>query len=62
MLLTNSLAPSYRVEEERAITLPDTPGVYRVYTAVYDVITSERLPIAGTAETLGLLGSISVGG
>jgi hypothetical protein len=34
-LLTNSLPPLYRLEDERTVTLPETPGMYQIYVAVY---------------------------
>ncbi|MGQ9889931.1 MAG: hypothetical protein ACUVSX_15810 [Aggregatilineales bacterium] len=60
LLLTSSLPPHYRLEDTRAITLPQTPGVYRVYVAVYHQGSGDRLRINGTSETLGLIGSLEV--
>jgi hypothetical protein len=59
-LLTTSLPPGYRLEDTRAITLPEQPGVYRVYVGVYRQDTGERLPLNNGADTLGLLGTIKV--
>lgn len=59
-LLTTSLPPGYRLEDARAVVLPETPGVYRVYVGVYRQDTGERLPINGTPETLGQIGTLVV--
>jgi len=59
-LLTSSLPPRYALEDWRVLSLPAQPGTYRVYVAVYRQDNGERLPIAGSAETLGLVGSIQI--
>ncbi|MBO9309274.1 MAG: glycosyltransferase family 39 protein [Chloroflexi bacterium] len=59
-LLTNSLPPNYRLQDQRSIRLPTAPGSYRVYVAVYSNATGARLPINAEGETLAQIGVIVV--
>lgn len=59
-LLTSSLPPQYRLEDQRSLTLPEQPGTYRVYIAVYRQNNGERLALRSSGETLALIGSVRV--
>lgn len=59
-LLTSSLPPQYRLEDQRDLTLPQQPGSYRVYIAVYRQDNGERLSLSPSGETLALIGLVQV--
>jgi len=59
-LLTNSLPPLYQLEDERTVTLPETPGMYQIYVAVYRQSDGIRLAVKNSAETLVPIGVIQV--
>ena len=59
-LLTNSLPSLYRLEDERNVTLPETPGVYQIYVAVYRQNDGIRLVVNNTSETLVRIGLIGI--
>ena len=59
-LLTNSLPPLYQLEDERRVTLPEVPGTYHVYVAVYRESDGTRLAANNTAETLAPIGVIRI--
>ncbi len=60
-LQTFSLLPDYHFDDEKWLTLPQTPGHYDVFIGVYDQHTLTRLPVVGTADNLQRVGSIEVG-
>jgi hypothetical protein len=59
-LLTNSLPPNYRLQDQRSIRLPAAPELYKVYVAVYSNATGARLAISSEGETLAQIGTIVV--
>ncbi|MFQ3568296.1 MAG: hypothetical protein SNJ59_15010 [Aggregatilineales bacterium] len=59
-LLTSSLPAHYLLEDRRRIRLPEAPGTYRVYVALYDYETLARLPLPGSESGLYPLGAIVV--
>ena len=59
-LLTNSLPPLYQLEDERTVTLLETPGIYQIYVAVYRQSDGIRLDVNNSAETLVPIGVIQV--
>lgn len=59
-LLTSSLPTGYRLEDQHTVILPEQPGPYQVFVAVYRERDGERLPLDGTTETLALIGTIQV--
>ncbi len=60
-LLTFSLTPDYHFDDEKWLTLPQTPGRHEAYIGVYDQHTMARLPLAGSASNLHHIGSIEPG-
>ncbi len=59
-LRTFSLLPGYHFDDEKWLDLPPEPGLYDVHVAVYDQGNQARLPVAGAADNLHLIGSIEV--
>jgi hypothetical protein len=59
-LLTYSLPVMYRLQDERNVTLPETPGLYQVYVVVYRQSDGVRLTVNDSAETLVPIGVIHV--
>ncbi len=59
-LLTFSLTPDYHFDDEKWLTLPQTPGRHEAYIGVYDQHTMARLPLAGVANNLHHIGSIEL--
>ena len=59
-LLTLSIPPDYRFDDEKTITLPDAPGEYEIKVTVYDQTTLNRLPVANSIDNLYPIGQITV--
>ena len=60
-LQTFSLLPGYHFDDEKWLTLPQTPGLYEIFVGVYDLESMLRLPLAGDGQdNLYHIGSISV--
>lgn len=59
-LLTSSLPTDYQLEDQHTVILPEQPGTYQVFVAVYRQRDGERLPLDGTVETLALIGTVQV--
>jgi hypothetical protein len=57
--VTSTWPPSYPVRDEIRLTMPDTPGLYRVYMGLYHAVTRERLPV-NAPDYRPLLGDIIV--
>lgn len=60
-LLTSTWPHVAPLRADLALTLPETPGLYRVYIGLYDALTHERLPVAAP-DNRPLLGEIVVEG
>jgi hypothetical protein len=58
--VTSTWPPNYPVHDEIKLTMPDTPGLYRVYGGLYHAVTRERLPV-DAPDYRPLLGEIIVG-
>ncbi len=61
-LQTFSLTPGYHFDDEKWLTLPQTPGRHEAYIGVYDAQTMARLPLASAADNLHHIGSVEVQG
>ncbi len=59
-LLTSSLPTQHRFGDTKRLPVPNDPGHYAVFVAVYDVQTFDRLQVPGTAHNLARLGILDI--
>ncbi len=57
--VTSTWPPNYSVHDEITLTMPDTPGIYRVYMGLYHAVTRDRLPV-DAPDYRPLLGEIVI--
>ena len=59
-LLATSMPTGFAFGDTKQVTAPADPGIYTVYTTVYDYDTGDRLTIPGTPDNLLKLGTLQV--
>ncbi len=60
-LVTSTWPPDYPIADEIRLTMPDTPGLYRVYIGMYDSAAPDYARLfASTTDGRWLLGEIAV--